>query len=237
MNLLQLIELFRVEADDLAEPQAWSDQVVVALLNEAETEGAIRRKLIYDTTTPEVCEITVTAGTAAYALHSAVFEIGWAAFSAAGNPDGMVRVHLKSRQWLDSNVPDWRSRSGEPRWLVHDDKQVQLVPKPAESGTLRLEAYRVPLEPMGVPVRSDPEDPDSPMTTPREAPEIAAHHHAMLVQWAIHKAFGMPDVDRVDSKRSREAELRFEQYFGPRPDADLRRDMTADVPHHNVSYF
>jgi hypothetical protein len=65
-------------------------------------------------------------------------------------------------------------------------------------------------------------------------PEIHQAHHEHLLQWALHKAFGIPDSDGFDPGRSALAERAFTAYFGPMPDSDLRRETRSDVPHHNI---
>ncbi|MNR69382.1 hypothetical protein D3C85_1945780 [compost metagenome] len=53
----------------------------------------------------------------------------------------------------------------------------------------------------------------------------------------LHRAYGKQDADTFDPARSQRALEAFEQYFGLRPDADLRRDQQANQVHHNVAWW
>lgn len=59
-------------------------------------------------------------------------------------------------------------------------------------------------------------------------PEVGAPHHIYLVKWAMYKAFGVPETDGFDQGRSDKALRDFEDYFGPRPNSDLRKLRNAD---------
>ncbi len=223
MNLAQLIDAYRVAADDRVTPgELFDDEQVARWLSEAQDEAALRRRLIYDATTADVCVVNVSIGNSVFPKHPKVFEISWAAFVPTADPEHITPLHLMSREALTAEDPKWRTRLGEPRVLIHDDTTLQVCPKPIEAGSLQLEVYRLPMDPLEL-------DDDE--------PEIHEAHHMYLVDWALFRAFSVPDSEFIDAKRAVEAEARFTAYFGPRPDADLRRDVTADVPHHNVSYF
>jgi hypothetical protein len=223
MTLEQLIAAFRRDADDTVDnPYGWSDEDVTAWLNEGVDEAAVRGRLIFDSDTPEVCAVSVIAGAKVFALHPAVFEIRWAAFVATAEPEKAVPLRIRTRDWMDQQDSSWRTMTGEPQYLVQDDTKAQIVPAAPEAGTVRLEVYRTAIDPM---------------VAESSEPEIAAAHHAHLVHWALHRAFSVPDSELIDPERAAAAERVFTRYFGPRPDAHLRRDITADQPHHNVSHL
>ena len=87
---------------------------------------------------------------------------------------------------------------------------------------LQLEGYRVPL---------------SAMQNDTDKPEINQIHHVHLIQWALHKAFSVPDSEFFDPNRSALAEQQFTDYFGPRPDSDLRRITREDIPHNVIPFM
>lgn len=72
--------------------------------------------------------------------------------------------------------------------------------------------------------------PLAPLALPDDAPEIHAAHHPHLVDWVLHQVFSTPDSEYFDPERADAAEARFTRYFGPMPDADLRRITREDVP-------
>jgi hypothetical protein len=235
MTLADLIRRFRVLAHDTAQPYFWDTANVVDWLNDAEAQACVRGRLLPEDANPAVCQVVVTAGTHTYPLHPSVYELVRVMFhpTAPGGRRSLMR--LQSREWLDANYPDWREADdwhhmdGGVRYLVQNDTSVRIVPMPAEAGTLTVEAYRLPLEPMALP---DPASPGGPV---RDTPEIHAAHHEHLVLWALHKAFSVPDSEAFDPARSEKAERGFTAYFGPLPDSDMRRTTREDVVHHNVA--
>lgn len=219
MNVQQLVDQFRVDALDGEQPYLWGEAAVVAWLNEAQAEAAVRGRLLLDDATPAVCEITVAAGAASLALHPKVYEIAHLRFVSAAT--AVARgLDLVSREFLDAKHPRWRDHGpGEPRFAIQSETRLRLVPAPREAGTVRLEAYRLPLKQLEHCV---------------DKPEIHEAHHPYLVHWALHRAFGQPDSDGFDPSRSATSLGAFEAYFGARPDSDLRRATRHDEPQVTV---
>lgn len=223
MKLEALIAQFRIDADDTVDnPYLWADEDIATWLSEAEEEAAIRANLIYDTTTPEVCQIAVVANTAAYPLHKAITEIAYAQFVPTSDATRVAILDQKDRLELDRLNPRWRQDTGEPRYFVQDDTTLTLYPRPAEAGALTLEVHRLPLEPLA---------------NDNDEPEIGNAHHRHLVNWALFRAFSQPDTEAIDPNRAAQAEGRFTSHFGLPVDADMRRAHRANTPQFNKSYF
>lgn len=213
MNLEQLIQQFRIDADDLQAPPFWESEWVAAWLTEAQAEAAIRGRLLFEAADPAICEIAVTAGVATYPLHNSLYELEHLRFKATGSTTS-DRVHLKTREELDHIRPDWRDRTdSRPRFAIQDDTRITLVDRPSVDGTLFVEGYRVPLKPL---------------VNDSDKPEINEAHHRYLVHWALHRAFSKPDADAHDPARAAVEETKFTAYFGSRPDSDLRRSTRHD---------
>ena len=222
MNLEQLIQQFRIAADDLMEPYLWDVEWVTAWLNEAQNEAAIRGRLILEASTPEICEIAVTAGVATYALHPSLYELVRLRFKPTGSSCSDT-VLLKTREELDRIRPDWRDRSdSRPRFAVQDDTRITLVDRPSAPGTLYLEGYRLPLKALA---------------NDNDKPEINQAHHRHLVHWALHRAFAKPDSETFDPNRAAKSEATFANYFGLPVDADLRRSTRSDEVQTNKVFF
>lgn len=226
MELAELINLYRTDADDEVEPYLASDAEVTALLNEAEEEAAIRARLLLDSSTTAVCDIAVstgavTAGTRVYALHESVFEITRAAFIQTGSTTE-YELYLTDRVEQDRAHPGWRSLVDIPRQLIVDDTKIELGCKPSVDGIIRIECYRTPL------VKIEDSATDS--------PEINRVHHRHLVHWVLHRAYSRPDSEIFDPNRAALEEGRFTQHFGIRPDANNRRDVQANREHHNRAW-
>lgn len=223
MTLQELIQDFRATVRDTEQPYLWGDDRVQAWLDEAEQEACIRGRLLHESCHPLVCELSVKAGVAVYPLHSAVLEITHLSFEAIG--ESQIRpLPLCSTEDVDAQQGiEWRTKPGRVMAVIQMDKALRLAPLPETEGLLRLECYRLPLRPLS--------------REPIAVPEIHAAHHRMLVDWALHKAYSVPDSDLMDLERSAQAEQAFSRYFGARPDCDLRRQTRHDVPHHNTSHW
>ena len=220
MTLADLIARHRKIACDDALPYFVSDEVLAGFLNEAESEADIRGRLQHESADPAICRITVVAEQSIYPLHASLYEIDYAAFRPT---DGTKQVLRQvSQEWLDANVFEWRDEIDDPQYVIQGDTTLRLVPTPSRDGLVTLEGYRTP---------------KSPMVDPTDTPEINAAHHVHLVQWSLHRVFGILDSELFDRARSDIAEAEFSRYFGPRPDCDLRRITREDVPHAAASFF
>ena len=221
MNLEQLIQQFRVDSDDMQSPPLWESEWIAAWLTEAQDEAAIRGRLLMDDYTTALTQIPVTAGVSSYALHPKLYEIAVMDFI----PEvGYVQpVYLTSREKLDRDRNGWRNEpAGVPCSAIQTDTRLRLVPVPSVNGTLRLEAYRLPLKAL---------------VNDNDKPEIHEAHHRHLVYWALHRAFSKPDADGRDPGRAAAAEAAFTAYFGRLPDADLRRSTRHDEVQTNASFM
>ena len=222
MNLEQLIGQFRIDADDtVTNPPLWADEWIAAWLTEAQAEAAIRKRLLYEASNPAVCQIAVLADTATHDLHKSLFELVHLRFQATGATTSSV-VTIKAREELDRIRPGWRDETGTPRHAIQDDTRITLVPRPEVAGTLHVEGYRVPLKAL---------------ENDTDKPEIHEAHHRHLVHWALHRAFTKPDSETIDPTRAATAEAAFTRYFGPSPDADLRRSTRHDEVQTNKAFW
>lgn len=207
---------------DKVEPYFFEQPDVARWLIEAEQEACIRGRLLHESSRDAVCLIDITVGEASYPLHAVVYEIDRLGLREPGCPERR-EVRLVSREWLDDNHSGWRDRSGLPQFAIQNDTDIRLVPTPNAPGTLSLECYRLPLRGL--------------TTDKLSKPEIHQAHHRHLVNWALHRAFSVPDSETLDLGRADVALAAFTAYFGDRPDSDLRRITRHDVEHHNKSWI
>lgn len=221
MNLEQLTAQFRVDADDLTEPHFWDAEWIATWLTEAQAEAAIRKRLLYEASNTAVCQIAVAANAATHDLHKSLFELVHMRFQATGTTTSSV-LTIKAREELDRIRPGWRDETGTPRHAVQDDTRITLVPRPELAGTLHIEGYRVPLKAL---------------ENDTDKPELHEAHHRHLVHWALHRAFSKPDSETIDPQRAAAAEAAFTRYFGPSPDADLRRSTRHDEVQTNKAFW
>ena len=218
----ELVKKFRELSQDEVTPYLWEDAFVLDCLNEAEREAADRARLLYDDT----MEVAVTAGQARYEVSPKIIDIMRAGFMVDGDNRPPVplkqydRLELdwkarKPRVWYEAGLP---GGGHPPVGLVHDgNRTVEIVPPPTRDGRLLLGAYRLPLA-------------DFNMDGTPEIPEV---HHMGLVDWALFRAFSIPDADEANERLAAFYHERFEQYFGRRVDARKRRPQRANKPHVN----
>lgn len=208
MNLGELIANFRVDERDTDAPYNWPDEDLTRWFNEAVEEAAIRKSLIREELT-----LTLTAGDTGVTIPARVVEVRTARIVEAG-----VTYWLDptDRYEQDRMNRDWRDIIERPTAFIHDDSSITLNRIVAASGELKLECYRVPVNPMA-------DDSDE--------PEISAVHHRRLDGWVRYRAYMVPDSDFGDKKRAEQGIADFEDYFGRRPDADHRRNNNANRPH------
>ena len=221
MTLENMIRRFRALAQDTEQPFLWSDEAVIEWLNDAQAQACVRGRLIREDENPAVCQIALTPGQHTYPLHASVYELINLRIKGSG-AESSRSMAIKSREWLDANVRDWRDMDRPSQWLIQDDTTLRVVGAIQAGDVLHLECYRLPIKQLA---------------NDMDKPEIHAAHHVHLIQWALHKAFSVPDADGFDAARSAAAEAEFTAYFGPMPDSDMRRTTREDVVHHNVSIF
>lgn len=211
MTLEDLIRRFRTLSRDLAQPYFWPDEDVTDWLNDAQAQACVRGRLIREDANPDVCRIALDPAQHTYPLHKSVYEIiNLRLIAAIGGPRAM---NLKSREWLDARASDWRDLDRPTCWAIQNDTTLRVVGKVNLGDVLELECYRLPIKTMQV---------------GSDKPEIHMAHHEHLIQWALHKAFSIPDADTFDANRETVAEAAFSRYFGLTPDSDLRRSTRED---------
>lgn len=217
MQLNDLISRFRTLANDKVEPYFIDDASVIDWLNDAVSEACIRGRLLHESQNNDVCKINILIGSSRYQLHESLYELTRLWFEPSDGTKGHF-LSLMSPELLDHyyDGENWRVKSGKPEHAIQDDTGIRLVPVPDVGGELQLEGYRVPL---------------SPMKNDTDIPEINQIHHVQLIQWVLHRAYSVPDSEFFDPNRAAIAEQEFTDYFGIRPDSDLRRITREDIPH------
>lgn len=221
MNLEELTRRFRIMACDTREPYLFASEVIADWLTDAEAQAAVRGRLLLEDANPAVCQVAVLPGVHSYKLHAKLYELT----SLRIKPDGVTRatpLKLVSREWLDENVRDWREECPDSRYAVQSETGLRIAPVPSQEGVLFIEGYRLPLKALA---------------NDTDKPEIHEASHEKLIQWALHRAFSVPDSETFDPNRSVISEVEFTAYFGKLPDADMRRITREDVEHYNSGYL
>lgn len=215
-------ELYNLALTDLRESKTSSDASRVLtrdnalrLCNEAEREACRRSRCLTDRTTPEICQISVVAGTMAYATDSRIIKIK-KAWLADGTP--LVRKYTAD---MDC-IPNWETHTGTPFAYVADYEtgKIALYPNPDASDTLKLYVSRLPLYAI------DQTYTVNDVTTTKDSPEINARFHAALVQWMLWGVRSNDDSEAYDPKKAAVNMAMFEAEFGEKRSA--RQEVYED---------
>lgn len=223
MKVSQIIAKWRLRADDRAAPYLYSDDDGIDFLNEAMDEACIRARLLTDSSTPEICEITLDQAQTTYQLDPRVIEVDHARIDGLRAP--LCRASFDSLAERASPPP---MPAGAPcryavQGLPQQGMELTLDRLPADQyTTLRLTVKRLQLVPLVMP---DPND----ISTDLE-PEIARQLHLKLVLWMAHLAYDGRDADASNQQMSANYEARFERAFGKRRSANVIRKQLNHSP-------
>ena len=215
MTLQELIARFRVLAHDQADPPFWSSEDIARWLSDGQTQACIRGRLLREDARDAICRIALVPGQHTYKLHRTVYEIIDVRIKPIVGPSRPLKT--VTREWLDAEMPQWRDCNRPAQFAIQDENSLRLVGNIDDGDVLHLECYRLPMAAL--------ED-DS------DEPEIHAAHHEHLIEWALFKAYSVPDADAFDPTRAKMAEDAFTRYFGLQPDSDMRRATRQDVQHY-----
>ena len=237
-TLTQLLARLRVELDDEAMPQLWSDTELVEDINRSVDEACLRARLIRDSDTPECCDIRLRPGIERYEMHPAVL--------------GIHRARIPNRQALEEITADqldysygtgnnhrgypggyaggygsrWEDqRAAYPTHFVQnlDACWIRFYPIPTEVHTVKLTVWRKPVQPLS-------------LETPEREPEVHNIHHWNLLHWAMHLAYSKHDAEAHDPDAAARCAQMFAEMFGHRRSAEvteiLRRTPNLKVKAH-----
>lgn len=226
MKASDLIAQYRREAKDSATQQLNSDSEVIDLFNEAIDEACIRKRLLFDATTEAICSVPVLVDTATYALHESIVTPTKAYLIDSGGEH--LDLTIIDRFELDRIRPGWRDDdAGEPKYLLLDEKNVQLVPAPSAAYTLKMEVYRVPIATEKLTVPAGEVD---------VAPVIATGHHRHLVHYVLAWVYVHDDAELWAPVKASRHEGYFNRYFGLPATADRLRSGMTNRPHRNKTW-
>jgi hypothetical protein len=206
----ELIIALRELLDDEQQPFLWKDSALVRYLNDAERQACRRAYLVIDRNTASICNISLTASTASYTLHSKVLQMRRI---AVGSSDTPLLIQTKEEVDYLFNIGgmDWASYpAGIPEIVITEaNNELIFFPPPQSADVAYLEVARLP--------KVDLTNDDT------SSPEIPLLYHEDLILWGAHRAFMKNDSDSVSVALAREYEQKFTDRFGPLPSARSER--------------
>jgi hypothetical protein len=180
----------------------WSDETLITYINEAQRRFARLGLLIRDGSTPDVTQVTLTAGVNFYALDPSVLAVmsvrypGDNADLARGGHNAFDTYRKPDPYWFDPSMMEQRG-PGKPlaystdEYLSPDDYdsasvvtlRIYPVPDSLQTGkVLQMRVVRLPLD-------------DLTSANMQAVPEIPRDHHLEMLDWAAYLALRIVDVD------------------------------------------
>ena len=211
--------------DDGSHSDLWSDDFMLRALNEAQLQACNRTNLLWDDTTPEICQITLKTGVASYPFSQLITFIDRVIFN-----NGLLKVkcHQLAKHEIDHKIPNWRNLTGmigkRIHYVVHG-KTIRFTPTPDinDNGLIiNLEVFRNPLKRI---------------ETTLDEPEIIEEYHRALIYWILHEAYKKQDADSFNQEKSDYYLHRFTEVFGEYVPAPVRINQLEQPVSLNLRTF
>lgn len=192
----ELLDQFRSDVADQAEPYLWTDDEFFTYLDDAQKQFARLTDGLPDTSTVDVTEIPVTTLTDTYALSPLILKVRAAWLLDTGRPIAVMNVEDMSPRGMYFD-----GRPGHVSAVITglDTNKVRVWPFPAAALTVKLSVFRLPL---------------ATITSNSTSLEVAPQHHLNLLSWTKHRAYSKQDAETVDKTRAAEWRTVFEMYCG-----------------------
>jgi hypothetical protein len=202
MRPSELLELFRLELDDVAEPYLWSDTEFYVYLNEAQ-EMFVRQIGGIADRRSSLTKISYKTGDQFRKFDPRILRIK-GAFDETNRiltirnldnfESGFLEDDYGSR--FQSSLDD--TKTGSLRYLITDTEsnEIQLYPLPDHDGFIRLYVYRLP---------------ENTISGASSELEIPSHQHLCLLNWVKYKALLKNDAETFDKSQAAEFRVAFTQ--------------------------
>lgn len=174
----------------------WSNDELASYFDRAQREYC-RRRAIRDTSST-VTDVTLVAGTAAYALDPVIKSVEEIAVVSNGDP--IDRLY-QDEYPADINGLTWAD--GSTKYYTLLERTLTLYPTPTADDALKLTVRRSPTATLT-------------WASSDESPEINADDHDALLDWAAHLAYLKHGADTRDPDLSGRHQGLFTQRVGPR---------------------
>ena len=200
----ELLEQFRSDVSDTAQPYLWSDEEIYRYMNSAYRQFVRQTGGIADFTTEDVCEVPFSAGDQVVDLHPSILRIMKASLASDGR-----KVSVKNITDMDDLTGE--ADYGQPqsidlntvgymKYVVIGEQKnkARLVYIPDTAGTLKLNVYRLPL--------------NNVVDSSSNLDEVEEDHHEYLSLWMQHRAYSKHDADAYDPRLAEKRQQEFMAY-------------------------
>jgi hypothetical protein len=192
MTVQEIIDLAWSWLDDPEVPHRWPLVEMVALLDKTVNEFCELTRILVDSTTPELTEFVISAGTAKYPQDERVIEILRGRLIKADQ-----KITRRTRTFMDVYCYGWDSAlasPGTPRHILGDldTGTFTLVPTPDADDTLKTTVVRYPLRPLTT----------ASSILSAALPEIPFRYHFDLLDGICARAYLKQDPETYDPKKA-----------------------------------
>ena len=227
MTPSELLALFRLEVNDEAKPQLWSDTEFYAYLNEGHDLHVRLIGGIADRRSP-LTKVSYKTGDQFKKYDERILRPKGAfdeqnRIVTIRNLDNFESAYLEDdygMQQLNGGLDD--GRTGNIKYIITDveNNEMQFYPIPDHDGYLRLFVYRRPLE--GI-------------TASSSEFEIPSHHHLNLLNWVKYKAYMKQDVETFDQSKAVDFRKAFSEWIvGAQKEKAAREDRKRTVQYGGI---
>lgn len=196
MNLRQIIERFRRDVKDTAEPYLVDPDDAVRYLNQAISEISRRTRCLVDSTN---FVASVVSGDPIVSIDQRIISIRRARLASSSAP--LTKMTVRE---MDEMYPGWdrSSTPSTPMFVIVDYQTdaLYLYPTPRINDELAITATREPLEEVN---------------NNSDIPEIPGRWHEGAINWMRYRAYDNDDSDLYDPAKAAKALALFETEFGP----------------------
>lgn len=194
MTPQNLLTLFRSNVQDTVEPYSWTDDDAYSYMSDAESMFCRLTDGIADATTASVVEVPVAEDDEWVDISPLILKIRAASRDSDGAP-----IDIVNYEDLPSRGIRLDGRTGPLQTVIAgmEENKLRLQYKASTADTIRLLVFRKPLVPL---------------TAASTEFEIKEEHHFHLLQWMERCAYLKHGTETLDTKRSMNAELRFQDY-------------------------
>jgi hypothetical protein len=212
VQLVDLISVFRDEADDGRTPYLWSDYILTTWANEAQIEAFRRARLGKDSSTSAICSYSLAQNAQFITLDPRIIFVKQ--LNLASKPTAIQRAFAAD---LDRELPGWNAGSTAGGDIIAwcPDYTVGQIwfssPSPA-ADTVNIRVLREPLSAMRQQVITTTGTTTN--TTTAIDPELNPRYQIKLVEWMKYRAFSKQDSETNDPKKAAAALAAFEAEFG-----------------------
>lgn len=206
MNSTELLDLYRREVVDQAQPYLWPDEEVYGYEDDAQKMWCRLTDGISDATTTAVTTLPVVPADDWLDTHPSILKL-----RAVVRGDTGRSVEVLNQEDMPDRGMFFDGTTGAVRALIvgMEAHKVRVWPVSNETVDLKLTVFRLPLVDIN-------EDGDQEF-------EIDAEHHRHLLLWMKHLGYSKQDADTYDKTKADDFEQRFLAYCAKVKEEERRK--------------